>query len=235
MAPPTPLPKDAPKRNVFRGTVSNNAYVVYEDPASAGSTTYFAGRLKIGAYTYFGMYGQIGSGVIGRFCSIAPNLTMGLGEHPIQTLSTHPIFYGATSGMPGIPDGIGTPRDLTERQSTMASVGHDVWIGANVTINRGVKIGTGAILGAGSVITRSVPPYAIVGGVPARVIRYRYDPETIERLLASRWWDLPLSYFVGKDVKTVGPLCDAIERDRANGAVKDVQYPLVRLGRPPAR
>ena len=68
---------------------------------------------------------------------------------------------------------------------------NDVWIGLNVVIMDGITIGDGAVIGSGAVVTRDIPPYAVAVGIPARVIRYRFDPETIERLLKTRWWDRP--------------------------------------------
>ena len=71
-------------------------------------------------------------------------------------------------------------------------IGNDVWIGRNAVIKDGVTVGDGAIIGTSAVVTKDVPPYAIVVGVPARIIRYRFSPEIIEALLELRWWDLPL-------------------------------------------
>lgn len=73
-------------------------------------------------------------------------------------------------------------------------IGNDVWIGANVIILDGIEIGDGAVVAAGSVITKSVPPYAIVGGVPAKIIRYRFEKDKIEKLLILKWWDMDLAY-----------------------------------------
>ena len=77
-------------------------------------------------------------------------------------------------------------------------IGHDVWIGYGAIIMDGVTVGTGAIVGAAAVVTKDVPPYAIVAGVPARIIRYRFDENTIKRLLESRWWDFPEDFIATK-------------------------------------
>lgn len=114
---------------------------------------------------------------VGHFCSIAKEVLFLLrAEHPTHTASTFPIGNF----------GIG----MEELQSRgPIHVGHDVWIGRRAMIMSGVTIGNGAVIAAGAVVTRDVPPYAIVGGVPAKLIRFRFDEATIEALQALRWWD----------------------------------------------
>lgn len=110
---------------------------------------------------------------IGSYCSIAAGvLFIAAGEHPMSLVSTYP-FGGAA-------------RDQTKGPIT---VGNDVWIGSRAIVLSGVTIGHGAVVGAGSVVTKDVPPYAVVAGNPARLIRYRFEPEVIADLLAIRWWD----------------------------------------------
>ncbi|MFN8580653.1 MAG: CatB-related O-acetyltransferase [Gemmatimonadaceae bacterium] len=121
--------------------------------------------------------------VIGKFCSIAADVKfiMNGGNHPTTWLTTYPfpIFgHGWESAMPA---------SWPNRGDTV--VGHDVWIGYGATIMPGVTIGDGAIVATASVVTRDVPPYAIVGGNPAAVVRYRFDEGTIARLQSLRWWD----------------------------------------------
>ncbi|UVL89741.1 CatB-related O-acetyltransferase [Pseudomonas sichuanensis] len=136
-------------------------------------------ELSIGAHTYIRsdcLLQLVES--IGRFCSIGSGAVIGQEKntHPVDWLSTHPFQY------------TGTPLEYTARVD-MASIGHDVWIGHSAMVMEGVKVGTGAIIATRAVVTRDVPPYAVVAGVPAKVVRYRYPPEMIERLLASRWWE----------------------------------------------
>ena len=140
-------------------------------------------ELSVGAGTY------IRSGTellnvreIGRFCSIGNNVVIGQykGErgHPMSWVSTYPFQLGAqapTLRDPGIQG---------------AYIGHDVWIGREAMIMEGVNIGTGAVVAGRSVVTRDVPEYAVVAGIPARVIRYRHPPQLAARLLESRWWDI---------------------------------------------
>lgn len=124
---------------------------------------------------------------IGRFCSIGPDVTIALGNHRTDLVTTYPFkaIAGITSG--GLwAEAIGCGDDHATRGDVI--LGDEVWLGAGCLILSGVTIGSGAVVGAGSVVRRDVPPYAIVTGDPATVARYRFDGETIERLLAVNWW-----------------------------------------------
>lgn len=140
--------------------------------------------VAIGDYTYVNQDSYIDSGRIGKFCSIAARVSIGPFEHPTRWFSTHPGTYGEPAW--GL---LREPVALPEKQPP--TIGNDVWIGRNAFVLRGVSVGDGAIIGAGAVVTRDVPPYAIVAGVPAKVVTYRFSPNTIERLLRVRWWDDP--------------------------------------------
>jgi acetyltransferase-like isoleucine patch superfamily enzyme len=147
----------------------------------------FAG-LDIGAYTY-GRPLLLGHDAtpetrvtIGRYCSIAHGVTLMLRvDHPLDAASTYPLEQILRGG-----DG----RDFARSRGPIR-IGHDVWIGYEALILAGVTIGNGAVIGARAVVTRDVPPYAIVAGNPARIVRHRCDPATIARLEALRWWDWP--------------------------------------------
>lgn len=145
----------------------------------------YIGDSIVSDFSYIEPYCRISATDIGKFCSIAAYAVIGPPGHPLDHVSTHPSFflnvpaYGYTF--------VAAEDSVKDAQRTV--IGHDVWIGTGAMVKRGVKIGTGAVVGAGAVVTRDVPPYAIVGGVPARVLRHRFDTRIIERLLASRWWD----------------------------------------------
>lgn len=144
-------------------------------------------NVAIGRKSYVAEAAHIGECEIGAFSSIGPQAIIGgLGSHPTRYLSTHPAFY-STLGQAGHTF---AQRNRFEELSRTI-IGNDVWIGARALILDGKVVGDGAIVAAGAVVTRDVPPYAIVGGVPARVIRYRFEPEVIDALLAWRWWELP--------------------------------------------
>ena len=140
----------------------------------------------VGRFTYIGPDSKIASTSIGSFCSIGRCVSIGLGLHPSSWLSTHPAFYSV---------GGQTTKTFSKINQVVEnipiSIGHDVWIGANATVLDGISIGTGAIVAAGAVVTKDVRPYAIVGGVPAREIKRRFDDAKIEQLTAWAWWTLP--------------------------------------------
>ena len=139
--------------------------------------------IEIGLYT-FGAFDRwrVPPGTrIGRYCSIARNVRFIDANHPMDTLSTHPYFYQKSFGV------ISNDRLRLRPQV----VEDDVWIGHNATIAASCHhIGRGAVIGAGAVVTHDVPPYAVVMGMPARVVRTRFDPETIALIEESRWWEL---------------------------------------------
>lgn len=140
--------------------------------------------VSIGRGSYVAQGSIITMTDIGRFCSIGPNLVCGYGIHPTNGISTSPAFYSTLKQC-----GMTFSREDKIVERKRITIGNDVFIGMNVSILDGVKIGDGAVIGAGAVITKDVPPYAIVGGVPAKIIKYRFSPEIIEKLLKIKWWD----------------------------------------------
>ena len=136
-------------------------------------------NMFVGRGSYMLQSGMLGPySIIGRYCSISKDVFLGNSNHPITSLSTGMIPRGDNP----------TP---VENEGQYTVLGSDVWVGVNSIILQGLKIGHGAVIGAGSVVTKDVPPYAIVAGNPARVIRYRFDEEIVKGLLETKWWMLP--------------------------------------------
>ncbi len=148
-------------------------------------------NLKVGAMTYMRGDGELWNvSQIGRFCSIGNGVVIGHDRagHPLDWVSTHPFSHSGTH--------------LTySSHFAPARVGHDVWIGRDAMILEGVEVGTGAVIATRSVVTKDVPPYAIVAGSPAKIIRYRHPEETIQRLLDSQWWCLPVERLLGLSIE----------------------------------
>ena len=145
---------------------------------------FFLHGVTLGEYSYIAKNCSITNCEIGKFCSIGPNFCCGLGIHPIHGISTSPMLYSIAKQN---GESLCTENRIEESRHTV--IGNDVFIGANVTVLDGVQVGDGAVIGAGAVVTKDIPPYAIAVGVPARVTNYRFDTETINKLIASRWWD----------------------------------------------
>ena len=175
-------------RSIYRAgqivTVPARAIV---EPFATLPRNYFIG---VGAYSY--MHGQFASSPtrVGRYCSIAGGSRVLGPAHPVERVSTSPFSYddhyvSIAAGF-GVPDYATTPYDQTPAPTT---IGNDVWIGEDVLVKGGVEIGHGAVLGARSMVTKDVPPYAIVVGTPARILRFRFPAELIESLLETRWWE----------------------------------------------
>jgi acetyltransferase-like isoleucine patch superfamily enzyme len=146
---------------------------------------------QLGDFTYVARNSQVHNTKVGKFCCIGPHVSLGNGTHPsAKFVSSHPLFYstlGQSSGLVIVENNLFDEFPFTE-------IGNDVWIGNNVTIQPGIKIMDGAIVGSGSVVTKDVEPYSIVGGVPAKLIKYRFTENEIAFLLKMKWWDRELDW-----------------------------------------
>ncbi|HRX01302.1 MAG TPA: CatB-related O-acetyltransferase [Cyclobacteriaceae bacterium] len=142
---------------------------------------------SVGDYTYMSRNCWISKTKIGKFCSIGPNLVCGWGVHPVDGISTSPMFY-STLMQNGTT--LSATNKVQERKPIV--IGNDVHIGMNVTILDGITVGNGAVIGAGTLVSKDVPAYAIVVGNPMRVLRYRFSEEIIDQLQAVAWWDWPI-------------------------------------------
>ena len=144
-------------------TIGQHAYAV---------APYYLHNVQLGNYSYFAKNAQVANTTIGKFCSIGPNFCSGLGIHPTDGVSTHPMFYRG---------------EMAEHKPV--TIGNDVFIGANVTVLDGVTIGDGAVIGAGAVVSKDIPPYAIAVGCPIEIKNYRFTAEQIAALQRIQWWN----------------------------------------------
>lgn len=139
-------------------------------------------NIKIGKHTYIGNNTLIDScSQIGAFCSISSDVKIGMRNHPLNSISTSPIFYSQYRGW--LQESC-----FDERNIKQVMIEDDVLISANVVIVNGIKIGRGAVIGAGAIVTKDVQAYSIVAGVPAKFIRYRFSEEIISKIETSAWW-----------------------------------------------
>ncbi|WP_305076003.1 CatB-related O-acetyltransferase [Methylosinus sp. RM1] len=179
-------------------------------------------QLVIGSFSY-AVSGYYFACEIGRYVSIGEQVQAGRGDHPHAWLSTSPMFYLTTPLFDvGTANFVGAPELYNYRPNLdgvaplpfvrPVKIGNDVWIGHGAFIKPGVNIGDGAVVAACAVVTRDVPPYSIVGGNPAKVIKYRFPEELRERLLACRWWRLAPWQLRGIDVSRPELSIDTLER-----------------------
>jgi phosphonate metabolism protein (transferase hexapeptide repeat family) len=141
---------------------------------------------ELGDYSYVERHAEVIYAKIGKFCAIAANARINALEHPLERVSQHKITYRANEYF------LGAKLDSefrARRQGQQVEIGHDVWIGHGVIVKPGVKIGHGAVVAAGAIVTRDVPAYAIFVGVPAKFMRWRFEPKISERIISLGWWD----------------------------------------------
>jgi virginiamycin A acetyltransferase len=182
------------KPNLFWRSISTNLlFMLNCSYSDSRITRYFAKKyynIDIGKYTYdveHLLKKNLRVESIGSFCSIAEGVTFSGVNHPLDRITTHPSTYRSRFKF---IDTDKTDVQVNPNKNKKVIIGNDVWIGTKSLILPSTKIGDGAIIAAGSVITKDVEPYSIVGGVPAKLIRYRFKKETIEILLKSKWWTM---------------------------------------------
>ena len=165
----------------LRGAAIKDSTLGYDSKIESGSVFICS---SLGEYSYCGYDCNIINTEVGKFCSLSNRVVIGGAAHPMHYVSTSPVFLSHR-------DSVKTKfskHDFLPRIRTI--LGHDVWVGENAMIKSGVNIGTGAVVGMGAVVTKDVPAYAVVGGNPARILRYRFDQDVVNALLDSKWWDL---------------------------------------------
>ncbi|WHY55226.1 CatB-related O-acetyltransferase [Peribacillus simplex] len=164
--------------------------------------------VNMGKHSYTGQDTVIMYTKIGAFTSISWGVTIGAAEHDFSKVTSHTFLYNSY-------DQLNNDQVYYDRFEKECRIGNDVWIGANSTVLRGVTIGDGAVIGANSIVTKSVPPYAIVAGNPARIIKYRFGQEIITRLLKLKWWTL--------DDEIIKQNCDLFAKSPDNEVLNNIE------------
>jgi len=190
---------DRHKRNILK---TMNVYL--EKGVQSNDKTIFESHIKIyanaqvlnsgiGKGTYIGYSSVFNDCLIGRFCSIASSSKIIYGSHPSSIfISTHPAFFSKSkqAGFSFTDVNLFVERNFAiPEKSISVIIGNDVWIGFGAAIMEGVKVGDGAIIAAGALVTKDVPPYSIVAGIPAKIIKYRFSSPEIDKLLELKWWN----------------------------------------------
>lgn len=186
----------------------------FEESMQLNRNTQLGPDVSAGAYFSMNEDCYMARTKVGRFCSFGARTAINPFSHPTDWLSIHEFQYhpNAYGWMPEWRAMEKRPRSTLFKH---VEIGNDVWSGHNATVLGGVTIGDGAIIAAGAVVTRDVAPYALVGGVPAKVIRYRFPEKIIERLLAVRWWNFPFLRLSGLAFDDIGRCLDQLEAIRA--------------------
>lgn len=172
-------------------------------------------KYKIGEHSYVSLNTVIMNAketTIGKFCTIGRDCMIGTSQHPLDRISIHSFTYCESDRY--MWGDLTVPEDKIikwENKMPPVNIGNDVWIGAKVIIKDGINIGDGAIVGSGAVVTKDVPPYAIVGGVPAKLIRYRFSEDIIQKLLNLKWWDYPKEVIVNLPFDNIEKCIEILE------------------------
>jgi acetyltransferase-like isoleucine patch superfamily enzyme len=184
-------------------------HLIVEDTAKIEPFTGFYGGTALcsmGAFSY-SMSGLKPRIQVGRYCSIGKGLVIPGTRHPLEWVTTSNIAYEARGALIGTylqesPEAI-PQRSIAALQKPLPVIGHDVWIAQNVTLNGGIRIGDGAVIASNSVVTKDVPPFTVVGGNPAKVIRQRFPDDHVQALTELAWWNYEPKTFMDLDITDI--------------------------------
>lgn len=214
--------------------LKGKAVLTVEPPVTFQQKFHFGSTSQVGAFTYLNSGVAVSCQSIGRYCSIAGKTRIGEHQHPVEWLSSNPFQYNrarfAFSTVARHYRPLNPAASPNNFRKPAPRIGNDVWLGSQVAVLRGTTIGDGAIVASGAVVTKDVPPYAIVGGIPATLIRYRFDEQTIERLQELRWWRFTPDQLDGVPFDDVHAAIEAIEKRIADG-MEPYEPDLIRLDR----
>jgi acetyltransferase-like isoleucine patch superfamily enzyme len=201
---PHPFIRLLPGATIFKSTIRGPLYLSRHARLGPDVT--------VGKYTGLNEHSYLARAQVGAYCAIGARTAINPFNHPMNWLSIHEFQY-----QPYSYDWVDEYRSLERLARTpdmmpIATIGNDVWMGHNVNVMSGINVGDGAVVAAGSVVTKDVPPYAIVAGVPAVIKRLRFPEKIVERLLRSKWWDLELSELSGLPFRDIERCLDAIEK-----------------------
>lgn len=217
----------------------NGARLLAEPPIRLRGAAFLRSDLHVGAYTVLGRSLEAQGASIGRYCEVGPNVLLGATGHPTEWLGISSFQYKAATWSwhesadacaPLNPEAGGRE----SFRGAPAHVGNDVWIGANVVVLGGVAIGDGAVIGANSVVTKDVQPYTIVGGVPAKPLRKRFDDEKVSELLELAWWRFSPNQLNGVDFDQIDDAIAEI-RLRTGGGMEPYTPEVVEIKKPAPR
>ena len=174
-------------------------------------------RSSIGKYFGLGCYSYVADASIGRYCTFASRISIGPFNHPTNWLSIHEFQYRNLSALYG--ETVVIDENRPREPGFKTAIGSDVWIGDNATVRRGVTIGSGAVIGMAAVVVEDVPPFAIVVGNPARIVRFRFSAAVIESLMDIEWWRLDLEALHGIDFANIENAISTL-RERVRGGAQ---------------
>ncbi|MCS3492003.1 acetyltransferase-like isoleucine patch superfamily enzyme [Arthrobacter sp. JUb119] len=210
-------------------TCNPEAWISYQEDLALDPYTTFWGTSgtalpRMGAFSY--THSKLNKAIsVGRFTSIAKGMTVMGAKHPLEWASTSPVFYNQRLLMRTYAADHGAELGTTKYGYTPGkiSIGNDVWIGEKVTLGHGVAIGDGAVIASNSVVTSDVEPYTVVGGLPAKKIRDRFDAPTVQALQASQWWQYAPENLTHLDVANPAAFAQQVLEQAEAGTVRPFQ------------